>query len=81
MAVIIEDEQVDRLLDEVAALSGKDRVRTVLDPLGKEAKRLRDMEEKSRLIDEISLAACAKAKNSGVRNEDIVAYDKFGIPI
>jgi len=84
MAINIKNREVEELLDEIKLATGKGPTSVMLDLLRKEAERLRrerDIEERSRRIDEIVRRSSAKwPAGEGPTPDEIIGYDEDGLP-
>ncbi len=84
MSVNIKNREVEALLDEIKATTGKGTSRIVLELLRKEAgnlRRRRGMVERRVRIAEISLRYSARLPDHPPPPEALVGYDEDGLPI
>jgi len=83
MPVNIKNREVETLLAEIKAVTGKGASRIVLELLRKEAQRLlraRGTDGRRRKINEITRRYSARLPSHPVPAEEIVAYDEDGLP-
>lgn len=84
MSVNIKNREVEALLAEIKAATGKGTSRILLELLRKEAASLRNrrsVEERRRKIDEISRRYSARLTGRQETPEEIIGYDEDGLPV
>ena len=83
MAVNIKNREVEELLAEIKAATGKGTSRVVLDLLRKEAariRRLRSVEHRRREIDALTRRYAARMADRPAAPDEIIGYDEDGLP-
>ena len=84
MAINIKNREVETLLEEIKHATGRGPTAVMLELLRKEVERIRrarDIEERSRRIDEIVRRSSAKwPAGEGPTPDEIIGYDEDGLP-
>ena len=83
MAISIEGREVEALLGEIKAATGKDATEIVLGLARREAERLnreRDIERRREAINRACREAAAKTPPDAPSADEIVGYDEWGLP-
>lgn len=85
MALNIKDAETDRLVRELAALTGKPITETVRDAVEdklkvERARGTRRVSERRRLLDEIAARGRARPILDDRTPEEILGYDEHGLP-
>ncbi|MCB9734262.1 MAG: type II toxin-antitoxin system VapB family antitoxin [Deltaproteobacteria bacterium] len=83
MAINIRNAEVERLIDELKSMTGKGTTEIVLELVRDENARQRkllDIEERRRRIQEISRRFCARLGPNPPTPDEIIGYDENGLP-
>ncbi len=83
MSVSINNREVEALLAEIEAATGKETSRIVLELLREEARRLRrtrGIDERRQEIDKISRRYSARVSTQPAAPDAIIGYDEWGLP-
>jgi antitoxin VapB len=83
MSVNIKNREVEALLAEIKAATGKGASRVVLDLLRKEVaqlRRQRQVAERRRQVERISRRYRARLKRKPAPPDEIIGYDEHGLP-
>ena len=84
MSVNIKNREVEVLLGEIKAVTGKGTSRIVLELLRKEAERLRrarGIDDRRRRIEEIARRYSARLPARPAPPDEILGYDEHGLPV
>lgn len=83
MTITIQHSEVDALLQELQAVTGKNGTEIVVDLLREEVarrRRLRSVEERRQRIEAICQNAQARMTGPLQPHEEIIGYDQYGLP-
>jgi hypothetical protein len=83
MSINIKNAEAERLLNALARRTGKGKTQVVLELLRERAQqqaRLDNIEERRAKIKALLKRAAAKAKNVDKTPEEIIGYDRNGLP-
>ncbi len=83
MSINIKNREVEALISEIKAATGKGTSEIVRDLVRQEAARLRkarDIAKRRRRIMTLSQRYCARLSNKTKAPDDIVGYDEHGLP-
>jgi antitoxin VapB len=83
MAINIKNREAEALLAEIREATGKGTSQIVRELAQAEAqrlRRLRDIDERRRQIDEITRRAAAKIPPDAPTPDEIIGYDEHGLP-
>jgi antitoxin VapB len=83
MSILIEDDEVEALLTQLAAASGKEPPEVIRDLLRNAAgglRRRRPLEERRRLLDEITRRYGSRLIGTPATPDEIIGYDEHGLP-